>query len=69
MKGTIYGNRLPRGTQVKKVGNHRSSGCRADVCGQIDRRTDSSDGGLGAFRKYANSPNKRKQQQQIGNMF
>jgi hypothetical protein len=22
MKGTIYGNRLPRGTQVKNVGNH-----------------------------------------------
>ena len=22
MKGTIYGNRLPRGTQVKKVWNH-----------------------------------------------
>jgi hypothetical protein len=24
MKGTIYGNRLPRGTQVKKAGNHYS---------------------------------------------
>jgi len=22
MKGTVYGNRLARGTQVKKVGNH-----------------------------------------------